>query len=86
MFCTQIFELTCKDKRSRDLVTVGPISPKNMSKVAQDLKEKKSSSGGAPSICVPEQSEKSWMGEGGRGGMMAPPGLIRVKRITYLYH
>ena len=51
----------CKDKRSRDLVTVGPIFKKIILKVAQDSKEKKSASGGASSICVPEQSEKSWV-------------------------
>ena len=36
----EIFGLTCKDKRTRDFVMVGPIFKKILSKDAQDLKEK----------------------------------------------
>ena len=47
---------------------------KNCFKRCARLERKKSANGGAPSVCVPEQSEKLRRG----GGIMAP-GLIRVK-------
>ena len=63
-----IFGLTCKDKRSRDLVTVGPIFKKILLKVAQDSKEKSQRAAGRHPYAFPSNQKNC----GGGGGIMAP--------------
>ena len=72
-----IFRLTCKDKRSRDLVTVGPIFKKIILKVAQGLKEKSQRAAGRHPYAFPSNQKNC----GGGGGHNGPPGLIRVKAV-----
>ena len=80
MFCTQITKmsdfrgLTCKDKRSRDLVTVAPIFNKKKFKLRKARKKKFSERRGA--IHMRSRAIRKIV-EGG-GGHNAP-GLIRVK-------
>ena len=65
-----IFGLTCKDKRSRDLVTIGPIFLNFFLKMRKTLKKKVSERRGGIHM-------RSWtirkIVEGGGGAIMAPP-------------
>ena len=69
-----IFGPTCQDKRSRDLVTVGPIFNKKKFKVAQDSKEESQRAAGRHRHAFLNNQKKLWRG----GAMMPPPPLPPV--------
>ena len=73
-----IFGLTCKDKRSRDLVTIGPIFFFFFFKDAQDSKEKSQRTARRHPYAFSNNQKNC--GGGGHNG--PPPGLIRVKEGT----
>ena len=80
-----IFGLTCKDKRSRDLVTIGPIFFFFFFfKDAQDSKEKSQRAARRHPYAFSNNQKNRG---GGGGAIMAPPpppGLIRVNTYNLL--
>ena len=76
-----IFGLTCKDKRSRDLVTIGPIFFFFFLKKRKTLKKKVSERRGA----IHMRSRTIRKNRGGGAIMPPPPGLIRVKTLISLW-
>ena len=74
-----IFGLTCKDKKSRDLLTIGPIFKNILLKYAQDSKEKGQRASGRHPYAFPNNYK---IVEGGGGAYCpgADPGISSLVR------